>query len=62
VYYAFVKLGQIASGKRLRTASFVSREIFSDIMAFEERHIDCLENRLKLIEKISRQNYLQSKM
>jgi bacterioferritin len=41
---------------------FVSRELFEDILASEEEHIDWLETQLELIDKVGEQNYLQSKM
>ncbi|MGR8935552.1 MAG: bacterioferritin [Gammaproteobacteria bacterium] len=39
-----------------------SREIFEDILASEEEHIDWLETQLELIGTIGIQNYLQSQM
>jgi len=39
-----------------------SRELFEDILASEEEHIDWLETQLELIEKVGLQNYQQSKM
>jgi bacterioferritin len=41
---------------------YVSRELFEDILASEEEHIDWLETQLELIEKVGLQNYQQSKM
>ena len=41
---------------------FVSRKIFTDILASEEEHIDHLETQLDLINKVGEQNYLQSQM
>jgi len=41
---------------------YVSRELFEDILAAEEEHIDWLETQLELIEKVGLQNYQQSKM
>jgi len=41
---------------------YVSRELFEDILAGEEEHIDWLETQLELIEKVGLQNYQQSKM
>ena len=41
---------------------FVSRELLEDILESEEDHVDWLETQLELIEKVSQENYLQSKM
>ncbi len=41
---------------------YVTREIFTKILTDEEEHIDWLETRLALIERIGEQNYLQSIM
>ena len=41
---------------------YVSRELFEDILASEEEHIDWLETQMELIEKVGLQNYQQSKM
>ena len=41
---------------------YVSRELFEEILAAEEEHIDWLETQLELIEKVGLQNYQQSKM
>lgn len=39
-----------------------SRELFEEILASEEEHIDWLETQLGLIEKVGLENYLQSGM
>jgi bacterioferritin len=41
---------------------YVSRELFEDILASEEEHIDWIETQLGLIERVGLQNYLQSRM
>ena len=41
---------------------FVSRELFEDILASEEEHVDWLETQLALVEKTGIQNYIQSQM
>lgn len=41
---------------------YISREVFANILASEEEHIDWLETQLELIEKVGIQNYLQSQM
>lgn len=41
---------------------YVSRDLLQDILDSEEEHIDWLETQLGLIEKVSLENYLQSKM
>ena len=40
----------------------VTRELFADILASEEEHIDWLETQLELIDKVGLENYLQSMM
>jgi len=39
---------------------YVSRQLFDEILASEEEHIDWLEAQLGLIEKMGIQNYLQT--
>jgi bacterioferritin len=41
---------------------YVSRDLFKQILASEEEHIDFLETQLDLIERIGIQNYCQSQM
>ncbi len=41
---------------------YASRELFEKILCDEEEHIDWLETRLSLIERVGEQNYLQSIM
>ena len=41
---------------------YVSRDLFRQIMASEEEHIDWLETQLELIEKLGLANYQQSQM
>lgn len=41
---------------------YVSRELFEDILAAEEEHVDWLETQLELIDKTGMRNYLQSQM
>lgn len=38
---------------------FVSRDLFSDILEAEERHVDFIETQLDLISKIGIENYIQ---
>ena len=45
-----------------RVGDYISRDVFADIMASEEEHIDWLETQLGLIEKVGLQNYLQTAM
>ncbi|MCR6651096.1 MAG: bacterioferritin [Cellvibrionaceae bacterium] len=39
-----------------------SRELLEDILESEEEHVDWLETQLSLIDKVTLENYLQSKM
>lgn len=41
---------------------YVSRELFERILENEEKHIDFLEMQLELVNKVGRENYLQSQM
>lgn len=41
---------------------YVTRKLFTDILASEEEHIDFLETQLGLIEKIGEERYMQSQM
>lgn len=41
---------------------FVSRDLFSEILAAEEGHLDWLETQLGLIERVGLENYQQSQM
>ena len=43
-------------------SDYVSRELFEDILASEEEHVDWLETQLELIDKVGIENYLQSQM
>ena len=41
-------------------SDYVSRDLFSSILESEEEHVDWLETQLGLVEKLGRQNFLQS--
>jgi len=41
---------------------YVSRDLFREILASEEEHIDWLETQLSLIDKVGMENYLQKQM
>ena len=45
-----------------QVADYVSRELFVEILASEEEHIDWIETQLDLIERIGEQNYLARKI
>ena len=38
---------------------FVSRDLFTDILANEEEHVDILEKQFEMIERMGLQNYIQ---
>ncbi len=41
------------------TGDYVSRQLFADILASEEGHVDFLETQIGLIERMGLQNYVQ---
>ena len=41
---------------------YVTRDLFREILASEEEHIDGLETQLSLIDKVGLENYLQKQM
>lgn len=43
-----------------KAGDYVSRDLFAEIMASEEEHIDWLETQLGLVERLGLQNYLQT--
>lgn len=43
-------------------SDYVSREVFAEILASEEEHIDWLETQLDLIQRIGLENYTQKQM
>ena len=45
-----------------RKEDFVSRDLFSEILAAEEDHLDWLETQLGLLERVGLENYQQSQM
>lgn len=49
-----------AIGECEQLRDFVSRDLFSEILASEEEHVDWLETQLELIDKLGVENYLQS--
>ncbi len=49
--------GAIAYSEQVR--DFVSRDLFADILASEEEHIDYLETQFEMIERMGIQNYVQ---
>ena len=49
--------GAIAHAEGVR--DYVSRDLFSDILENEEKHIDMLEQQFDMIEQMGLQNYIQ---
>ncbi len=45
-----------------QVSDYVSRELFEQILASEEEHIDWLETQLELMDKVGMENYQQSMM
>ena len=45
-----------------KVRDFVSRELFEEILADEEEHVDWLETQLELIDRVGLENYQQSQM
>jgi bacterioferritin len=45
-----------------KIGDYVTRQLFREILASEEEHIDWIETQLGLIDKVGLQNYLQSQM
>jgi len=43
-----------------KSGDYASRQLFDEILASEEEHIDWLETQLKLIQKVGLENYQQS--
>jgi len=38
---------------------YVSRDLFSEILANEEEHVDTLEQQFEMIQRMGLQNYIQ---
>lgn len=45
-----------------KVTDYVSRQLFADILASEEEHIDWIETQLSLMQRLGEQNYLQTKL
>lgn len=45
-----------------REQDFASRDLFADILADEENHIDFLETQLGLVERMGEQNFVQTQV
>ena len=41
---------------------FVSRDLFRSILDSEEEHVDVIETHLNLVEKVGKENWLQSQI
>ena len=55
-------LYQEAADYCLQVKDYPSRDLFKDLMADEEGHIDFLETQLGLVEKVGEERYMQSQM
>ena len=45
-----------------KVSDFVSRNLFREILNSEEEHYDWLDTQLELVNKVGRENWLQSQM
>lgn len=45
-----------------KTGDYVSRQLFDEILASEEEHIDWLETQIALVDKVGIENYQQSQI
>lgn len=45
-----------------QVGDYVSRQLFADILASEEEHIDWIETQLQLMDRLGDQNYLLTKI
>jgi bacterioferritin len=45
-----------------KEADYVSRDVFTSILASEEEHVDWLETQLGLLKLVGEQNYIQSQI
>ena len=45
-----------------KVSDFVSRNLFREILNYEEEHYDWLDTQLELVNKVGRENWLQSQM
>ena len=60
----------LAKGGNLKNAivdceklnDFVSRDLFRSILDSEEEHVDVIETHLNLVDKVGKENWLQSQI
>lgn len=57
-----IKLYREAAGHCEKVQDYPSRDLFTGLIADEEKHFDFLETELQLMEKMGAENYIQSQL